>query len=129
MRARMIVSERGFNPSFLSPWRRSDPAIMIVWGLLLTSGVSSLPVPPCSGLNFSTVRSKNSSAVDVVAPAAMTTITKAPISDFLSNAQVGFHLVGDALHEVHEGTAIALQGFHRDPFGGAVVSSPDGAEL
>src|SRR5688500_5101309 len=102
---------------------------MIVWALPLSIGVSSLPVPPCTGLNLSTVRSKNSSAVEVVAPAAMTTITSAPMKDFLSNAQVGLHLFRDPPDEVDEGAAVTLQRGDGDPFGGAVVASSDGTEL
>src|SRR6188474_3982105 len=112
MRARMIVSERGFRPSFLSPWRRSDPTIMIVCGLPLTTGLSSCPVPPTTGLNLSTVSSSTSSAVEVVAQAAIATITRAPRNDFLSNSQVGLvvrDLVGNPPHEVHERAAVALQ--------------------
>src|SRR5688500_17347030 len=109
----MMVSERGFRPSFLSPCRRSDPAIMIVCGLPLLIGVSSRPVPPCSGMNLSTVSSRTSSAVAVVAHADTTTITSAPMSDFLSNAQAPL-FVAEAVrgqpHKVDQGTAIGLQG-------------------
>ena len=45
---------------------------MIVCGLPLTTGLSSCPVPPTTGLNLSTVSSSTSSAVEVVAPAAIT---------------------------------------------------------
>src|SRR4051812_25364179 len=133
-RISMIVSERGFRPSFLSPCRRSEPAIRIVWGFPLSTGVSSCPV--FTRVNFCTVRSKKSNALDVVANADTATIPNAAMTERFSmwgqrssDAQVRFagQALGDEARELDECLTVALERGQRDPFGGAVVAGAAGA--
>jgi hypothetical protein len=86
-RTRMIVSDRGLTPAFVSPQRRSEPRTRIVCGSPESTSSSTSSTPAIGWLkrlNASIELSISSRTAVAVAVAVRKTIARVPARNFLN---------------------------------------------